>query len=272
MFLSSQIKNIARAYISSLQGKIKYQKVFENLHMIALKGMNYSISGGVYDSGEIYVLHYVKDRTKVDRNSILIFDVGAHSGEYTSLALKEVGSNLLQVYAFEPTESLFLSLNKKYHSNQNVNIYNFGFGDKKEVLPFYVSESNPYLNSVYNRDLKNYNLELKQLQKISLERIDDFCEQNSINKINLLKIDVEGYELKVLQGAEAMINSGSIDYIQLEFGGCHIDSRTYFRDIFNYLNSRYKIYRVLKNGLRPIERYDERLEIFMTANFFAELR
>jgi FkbM family methyltransferase len=265
-------KKWIRKYLTSIQGRLEYQAFFETLHMISLQGMNYSIAGGVSDSGEINVLHYIKEHMKINEDSILIFDIGANIGEYTSLILKELGSKPIQIYAFEPTKSLFLSLKKQYNNSQNVNIYNLGFGDKKEVLSFYMSESNPCLNSVYDRDLKSHNLELKPLQKISLERIDDFCKQSSINKIDLLKIDVEGYELKVLQGAEEMINSGSIKYIQLEFGGCHIDSRTYFRDIFDYLNGRYKIYRVLKDGLRPIEKCDERLEIFMTVNFFAELR
>jgi hypothetical protein len=66
-----------------------------------------------------------------------------------------------------------------------------------------------------------------------------------------------------------MIASGAIDWIQFEFGRCNIDSRTYLRDFFGLLNSHYVIYRLLRNGFRPIRHYHETYEIFTTTNFIA---
>jgi FkbM family methyltransferase len=266
-------KNIVRKSISSIQGKSKYQDFFETLHMISIRGMNYSIDGGVADSGEIYVLQYIKNTIKDCVKSIVVFDVGANAGEYTSSVLNELGGNNLVIHAFEPTESLFCMLEDRYKSTSNVKLHNIGLGDEiMDNVPFYTSDSNPYLNSIYDRDLRSHNINLDQIQQISVDKIDGFCEQETINKIYLLKIDVEGHEMRVLQGAKSMIAAGNVKFIQIEFGGCHIDSQIYFRDIFYHLNDKYKIYRVLKDGLRLIKRYDERLEVFMTVNFLAELR
>jgi hypothetical protein len=54
--------------------------------------------------------------------------------------------------------------------------------------------------------------------------------------------------------------------------GCNLDSRTFFRDFFYFLNEKYKIFRILKDGLYPINRYKETCELFMATNFLAEHR
>jgi hypothetical protein len=69
-----------------------------------------------------------------------------------------------------------------------------------------------------------------------------------------------------------MLLEGRISAIQWEFGGCNIDSRTFFRDFFYLLDDQYRIYRVVKDGIYPVARYWENLEIFDTVNYFAERR
>lgn len=58
-----------------------------------------------------------------------------------------------------------------------------------------------------------------------------------------------------------MLNSGSVDFIQFEFGGCNIDSRTYN-----------KIYRIVKNGLHKISMYKDIYVGFIITIFLAEKR
>lgn len=65
-----------------------------------------------------------------------------------------------------------------------------------------------------------------------------------------------------------MLKAGNIHAIQFEFGGCNLDSRTYFRDFWNLLHDDFAIYRIMKDGFVPIKNYDERLEIFSCTNFF----
>lgn len=67
-----------------------------------------------------------------------------------------------------------------------------------------------------------------------------------------------------------MLNDGIIDFIQFEFGGCNIDSRTYFQNFYYLLNTKYQIYRILKNGLYSIKKYRETQEIFVTTNYLAQ--
>jgi len=162
-------------------------------------------------------------------------------------------------------EKLFNNLSK--HSNAE--LFNFGFGDKEESNVLYSNAEGSGLASIYKRRLDHFSISMNQKEKICLKTLDNFCKDARIEHINLLKLDVEGHELKVLNGAKNLISSNSIDFIQFEFGGCNIDSRTYFQDFFYLLNPCYKIYRILKDGLYPIETYKETYEIFITTNYMA---
>ena len=113
---------------------------------------------------------------------------------------------------------------------------------------------------------------MNRREEVNLLTVEEFCRQKNIDGVDFLKLDVEGHELAVLAGAGNMLLTGKIKYIQFEFGGCNIDSRTFFRDFYNLLNPRYQIYRVLTDGLKPISAYRETDEIFVTTNYFAAIR
>jgi hypothetical protein len=132
--------------------------------------------------------------------------------------------------------------------------------------------SNSTISSLHNLKadrLKNRDVITNQVE---LETIDEFCINNQIKEIDLLKIDIEGHELIALKGAINMLKALKINYIQFEFSEFNIESKTYFRDFYNLLCSNYNIYRVVKNGLYLIGNYNENLEVFQTSNFIAELK
>ena len=103
-------------------------------------------------------------------------------------------------------------------------------------------------------------------------RLDDFCEKENITSIFFMKMDIEGHEIEALMGAGKLITEKKVQYIQFEFGPANIGSRTYFFDFWKLLNENYHISRILKDGLFPILEYNETEEIFISTNFFCELK
>jgi FkbM family methyltransferase len=154
----------------------------------------------------------------------------------------------------------------------NVELYNFGFGNTNAKATLFSNIDESGLASVYKRRLDHHNINMNKKETIKLKTIDSFCKKQNILRIHFLKLDVEGNEMKVLEGAGKMLDSNAIDFIQFEFGGCNIDSRTYFQDFYYMLKDKYKIYRVLKKGLFEIKRYSETNEAFLTTNYLAELK
>lgn len=151
---------------------------------------------------------------------------------------------------------------------------NFGLSNKKETLVLYTPVSDMDLSgiaSIYNRKNTTDFYNNVQEQLVKLEVLDEYCLDNNIKNIDLLKLDVEGHELAVLEGAKSMIQQNRIKFIQFEFGGCNIDSRTFFLDFWSLYHNEYYFYRICANGLRKIHEYStEKNEIFSSINYLLE--
>lgn len=263
------LQGLVNRLLRPTAGRLRYQAVFESLHRIALTGMNYGGGTDFKTSGEREALQHVKTTllTKSSR-PYRLFDVGANEGGYTRLLLELFGSDAT-VYSFEPLPSTFEILCREI--GRKAKLHRFAFGDRNGTLPLYSCLQYSGLASLYNRDLKHFGMTLDQSEDVSGLMLDEFCQMEQLQRIHFLKLDVEGHELKVLHGAHELLERGGIDFIQFEFGGCNIDSRTYFHDFYKLLTPRYRIYRIVTDGLRPITAYREIGEIFTTTNYMCEL-
>jgi FkbM family methyltransferase len=259
---------IYKILLSPILGKKKFQILFENLYKMSLLGMNMSGGSNYNDSGEKFTLDYINKKFKKNDNLIL-FDVGANIGGYSILLNKIFGAKS-KVYSFEPSLNTFLKLKENTKNIPEIKIHNIGLGNNITKSSLFTNLDESGLSSLYKRRLNHFNIELNKKEEVDIKTIDLFCEENKINHINFLKLDVEGHENHVLQGATRMLKSGKIDYIQFEFGGCNIDSKTFFQDLYYLLKDDYKIYRILKDGLFPITQYKEIYEVFSTTNYLAE--
>jgi FkbM family methyltransferase len=249
-------------------GKKQYQPFFEDVLISVLRCMNIGSPSVLVDtSGEKGVLKYIK---KIfGNNDITIFDVGANNGDYVDL-LVNVFESKAEIHSFEPSKKTFKKLLERHGNKEKVFFNNFGFGKEEASVILYSNSSVSGLSSVFKRKLEHLSLDFDEKEYISLRTVDSFCSEKGINHISLLKIDVEGSEMMVLEGSKKMIDSNSIDFIQFEFGGCNIDSKTFFQNFFYFLNDKYRIYRIVTDGLAPIEEYKEIYEVFICANFLAE--
>lgn len=124
------------------------------------------------------------------------------------------------------------------------------------------------MTSLYNRRIDHFGVHLFNQGNAVFTTIDQYCNKNKIDRVHFMKIDVEGHELKVIEGGQ----NSNIDFIQFEFGGTDIDSRTFFQDFWYLLHDRYKLFRIFRNGLYEIREYNEQLEIFSCTNYLAELK
>lgn len=248
-------------------GKNVMQPIWERLYKLSLIGMNVGTDGTVNNSGEGFVIDHWMHR-HADTRMPVVFDVGANVGNYTSALLSRMKTDV-QVYCFEPSLVTFNTLSSNLGQRSGVNLINMGLSNCEADLDLYANKDVSGLSSLYARYLQHLNLMMNQSEKVHVTTLDKFCDQHNISNISLLKIDVEGHELNVLEGASHTIERGNIDIIQFEFGGCNIDSRTYFRDFYSLLCDRFDIYRVVRDGIRRIDQYSEVFELFTTTNYMA---
>lgn len=246
--------------------RIVPQYVWERLHRLALIGMNIGLNTQVASSGEA---HFVKSLLG-GRTEAVVIDVGANRGDYT--ASVRVASPDAIVHAFEPAAEVYVGLAQRFDGDRRVRTWQLALSDQSGEQLLRSPAGHDTLASLVHRDLGHVGLHVDQAEAVISQTLDEWAESNHIHQIALLKLDVEGHELAVLDGASGLMVARAIEAIQFEFGGCNLDSRTYVRDFFYRLHDRYRIYRILQRGLRELHRYDELLEVFTTTNFVALAR
>lgn len=241
-------------------GKKKYSKFWRKVYKATLRGMNVGNGAGFDESGERYAIQYVKDRIARTDTPVL-FDVGANRGGYVNELLKYWGQKVA-IHCFEPVPQTFQILSENVTA-PNVILNNFGISDTISEGIIYYNDSCDGLASLFDRQC----VEGATEELVRLDTLEHYCAERNVPYIDFLKMDIEGNELNALKGAEPLLRQKKIGAIQIEFGGCNIDSRTYFRDFWNLLHEDYVVYRVLLDGLYEIEAYDEVLEIFSCTNY-----
>jgi hypothetical protein len=91
--------------------------------------------------------------------------------------------------------------------------------------------------------------------------VDAFIERQRLDRVHVLKADVEGHEMPVFQGAVDSLKRRLIDIVFFEFGIHQIQSRNYFIDFFNFFAEFGYRMMVVENGaLRPIDHYSFEFE------------
>ena len=216
-------------------------------------------NGEMQTNGELHLLQEVLP------NCAVVFDVGANVGDWAALALG-INSNL-NIHCFEPSIATYQTLQARGLVGTLV-LNNLGLGSIQEDRTLHVFSDGAGTNSVYRRE--GINAIQSKTEQISLTTLDAYCQQVQVRQIDLLKLDVEGHELDVLKGAQAMLAQGQIKRIQFEYGGTYIDARILLKDLFDLLLPYgYRFYKIYPNSLHHEERYDQILENFQYSNWLA---
>ncbi len=194
-------------------------------------------------------------------------DVGGNKGNYTEELIKRYAG--LEVHIFEPSEQNVAHLEKRYCSENRIKIHPVALSNKRGQAVLYSNSPGSVLGSLKKRQLKHTDIEFKHEETVKVECFEDYWSNTLNGKIiDIVKIDVVGYELAVLEGFGKAINATRL--VQFETGGTNIDTRIFFKDFWNYFKDiDFVIYRMTPIGLKKIKVYNEQEESFLFANYIA---
>jgi FkbM family methyltransferase len=136
-----------------------------------------------------------------------IIDVGANVGQFATAAKLFFPS--AQVESFEPDPLVFNQLEVNVRNFEDVKVHELGIGDKNETKEFYVHELS--LMSSFKK-YPGYHYDASDIKRLKISTLDD--QELFKEPIDLLKIDVEGYEANVLEGAKKTLKKAK--YLLME--------------------------------------------------------
>ena len=160
------------------------------------------------------------------KKASVIFDVGANRGNTVSKYLSLFPS--VKIHAFEPFPDIYKTLMNHHKNNTSVYLNKYALSSKVGRSTFYVNKSidtNSLLKSKKIGASSDKNCISINEIVVNTNTIDNYCLENNIYEIDILKIDVQGSELEVLKGSLNMLKSSKIKIIYIE---------TYFKQ--QYIN------------------------------------
>ena len=181
-------------------------------------------------NGEYWLLE------KVVSNSIsgdVFFDVGANKGEWTAKALVIAERSKLSItlLPFEPSPSTRVLLNNRFEQSSEVAVQSCALSSEIGRLKFYSNGVGSGTNSL--SDVSGI-----VEAEVDVSTLDIFAADKDIFKIKMLKIDTEGFDFNVIQGAAKYLSEGAIEVIQFEYNWRWLINHYCLRDVFLFIKDK----------------------------------
>ena len=193
----------------------------------AVRKSNLKIINNKYPWGRDFVF----DLKRLFNGDIkIIIDAGANIGSVASDFSYYFPQ--AKVLAFEPIISTFERLKKNCSIKKNILPIHLALGDSNYEIEIPLNTEDT-INSILSAPQQH---QISGYETIRVQTLDNYAEHNSIQNIDILKIDVEGYEFKVLEGAQRFI-SNSIKAIVLEVGYERSSNKVHFSDVETYMEN-----------------------------------
>jgi len=166
------------------------------------------------------------------RPDSVFIDIGANLGYYTCLFSSYLKKGL--VISFEPSTQIFSALEKNLELNQfkNAKIFNLGLGKRKQVKKLYLNSKNLGGSSLNESVYKKF--DNSEFETVKIENASKFILSLNLKKIDLIKIDVEGFESDVIEGLKLVLKKYS-PKILVEISSQAIGNTKKTKNIFQML-------------------------------------
>jgi FkbM family methyltransferase len=191
-------------------------------------------------------------------------DVGANTGSWTSLFLASAAASLRGLL-FEPSQCAAEKLVQRFQTTPGVEVIRAAVADAPGDLPFYEEPGAGETSSL----VTGFSQPGAVKKMIPVTTLDAEIDRRQWRQVDLLKIDAEGYDLRVLRGASAALSRQAIGVVQFEYNTPWAAAGCTLADAFRFLESfGYQVFLLRADGLFRLN-YGLYGEYFDYSNFVA---
>lgn len=194
-----------------------------------------------------------------------IADVGYNAGDYTTDVLAQRPG--ARVFAFDPSRSALTNFQTAHGSDDRVSFANIALSNTVGQAEFH--DYGNMSSSLVVRHSQATTASTAYIVPVS--RLDAFMAEKGVQHIDLLKIDAEGFDLHVIEGAAGLLASNAIDVVMFEYADGWISSRRFLQEACAFLEGHnYQMFRLYNGFLTPFT-YETRHENFSLGCMFVGL-
>ncbi len=216
--------------------------VFAQMYMDIDKGFRFS-----YVSDENGETDFLDTLAQHNSEDFVYFDVGAHIGTYTDMVVERFDK--YEGHLFDVTKDTYKKCLERHGANEKLKINNVALSDEMGEVEYRAYPDDPTRNGISG--VRTEGGMESELHTAPCWTGDYYCEENKIDRIHLLKIDAEGYDLHVLRGFDKMLSEGRVDVLQFEYNVKHSETHSMLGDYFTFLEEKgYVVGPMRQEGVR----------------------
>ena len=199
----------------------------------------------------------------------VIVDAGAHRGEWTRAMLRRIGDRRPRMLLIEPASVNLQTL--RALEGERIAVLPYALSDRVGSASLHTSEIAPYLPSLFERRIEHEPVRMTGTERVRTVALDALMEERGLDRIDLLKMDIEGAELLALRGASRALARAALGAVTFEVGAANVDGGGFFKDYWCLFGGfGYRVFRIMHGGwLLPVGEYRESLECFQKSNYVA---
>jgi FkbM family methyltransferase len=164
-----------------------------------------------------------------------VLDIGANAGYFAERIQRVIPE--ARIYSFEPLRECYEELVKKFKKNAKCNAFHFALGNETGEIEIYKNEYSASSSLLKMADLHKESFPFTKntiIEKVRVFRLNDVADQMNLEPPILIKMDVQGYEDKVIEGGEAVLRQADIVITELSVEKLY-ENQPLFDDIYKMM-------------------------------------
>jgi FkbM family methyltransferase len=264
-----------RGLLLSLLARVELQPLWRTVHRAAIAGLGHMNPEARWNGEDRHLHEWGDGLARAGRTRPVVLDVGANEGDFTAAVL--AAAPQAEVHCFEPHPATCARLAARFAGEPRVVVQQKGVAEapRVQVLHDYAGGSGSAHASFVPEVFRDVYVSPTDGVEVALTTVDDYVRERSIERLDLVKVDVEGYEREVLDGMRGVLDAGRVDRIQLEFNAHHALTGFTLHQLGERLPA-FDVYKLLANGTERVlgrgVAYNARIEIYKYANYVAVRR